>query len=136
MCVGALPGTECALARSLLMVRKGNAMASQTMVETIDHFFELAVVRGHTDPMLRRTSGSCRFDVVGVGSWLVRADHGTVTVSETESSTPADSTLTASEEDFLLMARGQQSPLTAFMQGRLQVTGAWTLAERFTHLFP
>jgi predicted lipid carrier protein YhbT len=118
------------------MLRKGNAMASQTMVETIDHFFELAVVRGHSDPMLRRTSGSCRFDIISIGSWLVRADNGTLTVNAVQSSTPADSTLTANEDDFLRMTRGQQSPLTAFMQGRLQVTGNLALAERFTHLFP
>jgi predicted lipid carrier protein YhbT len=111
-------------------------MTIQPAVETIDHFFEQAVVRGHSDPMLRRTSGSCRFDVIGVGSWLVRADHGTLTVSEAESSTPADGTLAASEGDFLLMARGQQSPLTGFMQGRVQITGNLALAERFAHLFP
>jgi predicted lipid carrier protein YhbT len=111
-------------------------MASQTTVESIDHFFESAAARGAKDPMLRRASGTCRFDVSGVGSWLVRADQGVVTVAETQGATPADSTLSATEDDFLHMARGEQNPLTAFMQGRLQVTGKIALAERFLRLFP
>ena len=53
----------------------------------------------------------------------MRADHGAITCNEAESSTAADSTITVSESDFLAMASGQQNPTTAFMQGRLQVSG-------------
>src|SRR5262249_37291367 len=104
--------------------------------DTIERFFESAAVRGSSDPMLRHATGTCRFDIVGAGSWLVRADHGAVSVSVALGPTPADSVLTASESDFIRMARGEQNPLTAFMQGRLQVTGQLPLAERFLHLFP
>src|SRR5215467_9352315 len=97
-------------------------MASQTVVETIEHFFE-AAARSGRDPMLRHASGSCRFDVVGVGSWLVHADYGALTVDKAEHMTPADSTVTASEADFLRMAHGEQNPRTAFMQGRVKLMG-------------
>jgi len=111
-------------------------MASSTGAHTIERFFQSAAVRGSSDPMLRHASGTCRFDVVGVGSWLVRADNGTISVSEARGPAPADSILIASEADFLRMVRGDQNPLTAFMQGRLRVTGQLPLAERFLHLFP
>jgi putative sterol carrier protein len=111
-------------------------MASKTDVDTIGYFFENAAARGKSDFMLRRASGSCRFDVEGVGSWLVRADQGAITFTEAESSTAADSILTATESDFLAMANGQQNPMTAFMQGRLKITGNLALADRFARLFP
>jgi SCP-2 sterol transfer family len=110
-------------------------MPGQTTADTIDTFFNGAVVRCSNDPMLRHTDGTCRFEVEGVGSWLVRAEHGKLSVSEARGPAPADCTLTASEDDFLRMARGEQNPLTAFMQGRLQVTGQLALAERFADLF-
>jgi hypothetical protein len=111
-------------------------MNSQTAVSTIERFFAGAVERAGNDPMLRRAVGTCRFDVVGCGSWLVRADRGVLTVDEAHEQLPADCTLTASEDDFLRMARGEQNPLTTFMRGRLQTSGQISLAERFLHLFP
>src|SRR5262249_53105162 len=111
-------------------------MASPTGVDTIERFFASAVARGSNDPMLRHATGTCRFDIVGIGSWLVRADHGTLSVNEARGPTPADCTLTASADDFVRMARGEQNPLTTFMRGRLQLTGRIQLAERFLHLFP
>src|SRR5262249_47480624 len=104
--------------------------------DAIGRFFESAALRGSNDPMFRHATGTCRFDVLGVGSWLVQVDQGTISVSEAQGPAPADSVLTASENDFLRMARGEQNPLTTFMQGRLQVTGHLPLAERFLHLFP
>ncbi len=111
-------------------------MASKTDIETIGYFFENAAARGQSDIMLRRTSGSCRFDIVGVGSWLVRVDQGAITFTVAESSTAADCTLTATESDFLAMASGRQNPMTAFMQGRLKGTGNISLGDRFLRLFP
>jgi predicted lipid carrier protein YhbT len=111
-------------------------MARQAVVETIELFFEAAAARGGRDPMLRHASGSCRFDVVGVGSWLMRADHGALTFDKAEHTTPADSTVTASEDDFLRMAHGEQNPRTAFMQGRVKLAGNLALADRFLYLFP
>src|SRR5262245_6527478 len=111
-------------------------MASQTVVETIELFFEDAAMRGTRSPMLRHASGSCRFDVVGVGSWLVRADQGALTIAKAEPMTPGDSTVTASEDDFLRIARGEQNPRTAFMQGRVKMSGNLALADRFLSLFP
>jgi predicted lipid carrier protein YhbT len=111
-------------------------MGSQTAADTIERFFTSAVARATNDPMLHRAAGTCRFDVVGCGSWLVRADHGVLTVAEARGPSPADCTLTAREDDFLRMARGEQNPLTTFMRGRLQMTGQIPLAERFLHLFP
>ena len=111
-------------------------MASPSGVDTIERFFAGAAVRASSDPMLRRATGTCRFDIVGAGSWLVRADHGALSVNAATESTLADCTLIATEDDFVRMARGEQNPLTSFMRGRLRMTGRISLAERFLHLFP
>jgi len=111
-------------------------MTLQPEVETITLFFENAAASGTSDLMLRSASGSCRFDVEGVGSCLVRADHGALTIAKTENTIPAESTVTASKDDFLLMAHGDQNPRTAFMQGRVKLTGNLALADRFLSLFP
>src|SRR5262245_33537618 len=108
-------------------------MASQTAVETIAFFFEDAAARGTRDPMLRHASGSCRFDIEGVGSWLVHADHGALTVARSEHTMPADSTVSASKDDFLRMAHGERNPRTAFMQGRVKLAGNLALADRFLY---
>lgn len=110
-------------------------MPSQTAADTIEAFFKSAVVRASSDPMLRHVDGTCRVEVEDVGSWFVRAEHGKLSVTEARGPAPADCTLTASEDDFLRMARGEQNPTTAFLQGRLRVTGQFPLAERFRHLF-
>ncbi len=74
------------------------------------------------DPV--RTAGldhSYVFDIDGVGAWTVRVSDGAVAVSE--GAEDADCTISASEETFARIVRGEQSPTTAYVTGKLRVAG-------------
>ena len=111
-------------------------MSAQIAYETIDRFFRDAPLHAGENPKLRYFVGTCQFDVEGVGSWLVEADRGRLTVREPRGPEETDCVIRASEKDFLRLISGEQNPITAFMQGRLQLTGQLSFGERFVHLFP
>lgn len=46
----------------------------------------------------------------------------------------ASTTLTVSDEDFVLMAQGKLQPQSAFMKGKLKVTGNIMLAQKLAPL--
>jgi glycogen debranching enzyme len=69
---------------------------------------------------------SHRFDVQGVGTWRVALDHGEFDVSEGPAE--ADLTLELTEQVFLDIVRGQQNPMTAFLNGSVKMSGDFTLA--------
>jgi hypothetical protein len=83
---------------------------------------------GRPDPRLQGISGSYRFDVEGVGSWRTEVRDGLVTI--TESTAPADCVIRCDEADFVRIARGEQSLLTAVLQGRVQSEGDYALAQQ------
>jgi glycogen debranching enzyme len=70
--------------------------------------------------------GSHRFDVQGVGTWRVELDDGRFDVSE--SSEEADLMLELTEQVFLDIVRGEQNPITAFLNGSVKMSGDFTLA--------
>ena len=111
-------------------------MSTQLAYETIDRFFKDVPVHAALNPKLRYFVGSCRFDVEGVGSWLVEAERGRMTVREPRELEDTDCVFRASEKDFLRLISGEQNPITAFMQGRLQLTGPLSFGERFAYIFP
>jgi putative sterol carrier protein len=43
----------------------------------------------------------------------------------------ADCVIASSEDDFMRMIRGEQNPLTALLQGRINITGDMALAQKF-----
>jgi putative sterol carrier protein len=69
---------------------------------------------------------SHRFDVQGVGTWRVALDDGEFDVSEGPAE--ADLTLELTEQVFLDIVRGQQNPMTAFLNGSVKMSGDFTLA--------
>ena len=102
------------------------------MTESAREFFEEAKHR--IDP--ERTRGmraSYRFDVDGVGSWHLDVNDGDVVLSESDAD--ADCVIQASESDFVRIARGEQSAVTAYMLGRVKVQGDVSLATRLRDLF-
>ena len=95
-------------------------------------FFE--TLASSADPA--RTAGidsSYLFDVEGAGQWLVAVEDGTVRV--TEGGGEADATIRTSEETFLKIVRGEQNPATAYMTGKLRVSGDVGAALKLQKLF-
>jgi putative sterol carrier protein len=77
-------------------------------------------------------TASYRFDIAGVGSWHVDVNGGAVTVEE--SNAPADCTVATDEQTFLAVVQGEQSPIGAYMTGKIRVEGDMGLALRLRDL--
>jgi putative sterol carrier protein len=74
-----------------------------------------------------------RFDIEGAGSWRVEVDDGSVSVSESDAS--ADCVIAVPEDLFLRIVSGRQSPMGAFLMGKIRVEGDTALAMRLKDLF-
>jgi putative sterol carrier protein len=61
------------------------------------------------------------FAIDGAGTWTVKVEDGKVAVSEGD--TGGDCTISTSESTFEKIVQGRQSPLTAYMTGRVKITG-------------
>ena len=99
---------------------------------TVQEFF--AELPGRADPA--KTAGMQNtyvFDVDGVGQWTVAVDDGTVSVSE--GAGEADCTISASEETLLKIASGAANPTTAYMTGKLKISGDMGAALKLQKLF-
>jgi putative sterol carrier protein len=78
-------------------------------------------------------TASYKFVIDGAGTWHVDVDDGKVTV--TEDGGEADTTITASDETFMKIARGEQNPTAAYMSGKLKVSGDMGQAMKLQKLF-
>jgi putative sterol carrier protein len=61
------------------------------------------------------------FVIEGAGTWTVKVDGGKVSVSEGD--TGGECTFKTSEKTFTRIIDGDQNPLTAYMTGKLKVSG-------------
>ena len=73
------------------------------------------------------------FDVDGEGLWLVEVRDGKLRVAE--GSGPADVTISLSAKTFEALASRRQSPVVAYMQGKLKVKGDTAAALKLQKLF-
>ncbi len=78
-------------------------------------------------------NASYRFDIDGAGSWLVEVDDGKVSVSENGGD--ADTIISTSAETFMKIAGGEQNPTSAYMSGKLKVSGDMGQAMKLQKLF-
>jgi putative sterol carrier protein len=102
------------------------------MPESPREFFETLETR--VDPAKAAgLNASYVFEIHGAGTWLVEVDDGKVSVSETEGE--ADTTISTSEETFMKIANGQQNPTSAYMSGKLKVSGDMGQAMKLQKLF-
>src|SRR5262249_13135316 len=99
-------------------------------------------VRGFFESLEGRAQGSSKaaglnatylFDIDGAGKWLVPVENGKPSVSEGDGA--ADTTISASEQTFLRIVNGEQNATTAFMTGKLRVTGDMGNAMKLQQLF-
>src|SRR5262245_13112849 len=81
------------------------------------------------NPLLAGVHGSFLFDIKDAGCWHVTVDDGRIDTKE--SNEPAQCGIECQEEDFLQIIEGRQNLVTAFMQGRVKVTGDMALAQKF-----
>jgi putative sterol carrier protein len=101
-------------------------------VESAREFFE--GLPGRIGPeRARPLDASYRFDIEGAGSWRLEADGEKAVV--TESDAPADCVIRTDENTFLRILRGEQSPMGAYMTGKIRVEGDLSLALRLRDVF-
>jgi putative sterol carrier protein len=74
------------------------------------------------------------FDVTDEGRWLVEVRDGAVTVSD-GAGREADVTIEVSSAVFEKIASGQQNPATAYMTGKLKISGDMNVALKLQKLF-
>jgi putative sterol carrier protein len=99
---------------------------------TVQEFF--AQLPERADPA--KTAGMSNryvFDVEGVGQWTVAVEDGTVSVDE--GAGEADCTISASEETLLKIAKGEANATTAYMAGKLKISGDMGAALKLQKLF-
>jgi ubiquinone biosynthesis protein UbiJ len=85
------------------------------------------------DERARGIWGTYRFDVEGVGSWLVRVTDGEIAVKAGGGA--ADCAIACEAGDLFAIASGVQNLLTAMMQGRVRIGGDLVLAQRLHGFF-
>lgn len=89
----------------------------------------------HVDPSrIAEIDNSYLFKVTDEGEWLVEVRNGVVTVSDGAGRT-ADVTIEVSSAVFDRIASGQQNPATAYMTGKLKVSGDMNVALKLQKLF-
>ena len=97
-----------------------------------EFFEDLAAGTESGSARTRGLTATYRFDVEGAGSWRVSVDDGSVSVSETDAA--ADCVIAVPEELLLRIVRGAQSPMGAFLMGKIRVEGDAALAMRLKDL--
>ena len=99
-------------------------------------FFERLADRGY-EPLLGRTTGRARFDVVDgdrTHRWLVTFDKGSVAVSRRQGH--ADAVVTASQASFDRAVVGKLNLMAAALRGEVKLSGDPRLLVRLQRLFP
>jgi|SRR2546422_3988699 len=73
------------------------------------------------------------FDIQGEGQWLVEVRNGTIHVSEGVAD--ADVIISVASDTFDKLASGRQNPVTAYMTGKLKISGDTGAALKLQKLF-
>jgi putative sterol carrier protein len=75
------------------------------------------------------------FDISGDqgGKWVARVEGGKLSITE-GTTDAADMTMTCSDTDLIAMIRGEQSPVSLFMGGKLKIDGNMSLAMKLQSL--
>jgi putative sterol carrier protein len=94
-------------------------------VENAREFFETLPGRAGSRGA-QALDASYRFDVDGAGSWRVESDGERLLVTKSEA--PADCVIRTDEQTFLRIVGGEQSPMGAYMTGKVKVEGDLGLA--------
>jgi putative sterol carrier protein len=99
---------------------------------TAREFFETLEARAEPG-RIRGIDHSYLFDIEGEGQWLVDVRGESIRV--TEGAGDADVTITVGSETFDRIASGRQNPVTAYMSGKLKISGDTAAALKLQKLF-
>src|SRR5438045_9633248 len=102
------------------------------MAESVQDFFANLESRADSSKTAGMTN-SYVFEIEGAGEWKVDVDDGKITV--TEGGGDADAVISTSEETFEKIVAGEQNPTSAYMSGKLKVTGDLGAAMKLQKLF-
>lgn len=97
---------------------------------TVQEVFEMVL---RLDPVkLQGFNGVVRFDLGGEGGgqWTLILKDEEVKLDKGET-LPADVTFTMKAQELVDIANGELNPISAYMQGKVQVSGDMSLAMRF-----
>ena len=99
------------------------------MAASADVFAALTkAVESKGSELVSKFQGVVKFKIDG-HEWLVDLKNGTGSVEENGSG-KADITVTVADKDFVQMAMGKLNPQSAFMGGKLKVSGNMALAMK------
>ena len=121
-------GAPCSKAAPASREEEGIGVSTSTATDPAEvaaYFDRLG--REHRDTQIRGLSGTCRFDVESVGSWLVIVNDGHVDVRS--GGGPADSVVGCTADAFLSVVRDGANGFTAALRGRLRVSGNLALIQ-------
>jgi putative sterol carrier protein len=105
------------------------------MSDPTGQFFAELGSRGH-EPMLRKATGTLRFDLVDGTSkaqWSVALKKGDVSVSQTNAE--ADCVVTTDRSLFDAIVRGETNAMAAVLRGEIGVEGETELLVLFQRVF-
>jgi putative sterol carrier protein len=105
------------------------------MSDPTGEFFAELGSRGH-EPMLRKATGTLRFDLVDGTSktqWSVALKKGDVSVSQTNAE--ADCVVTSDRSLFDAIVRGEKNAMAAVLRGEIGVEGDTELLVLFQRVF-
>jgi len=104
--------------------------------DPVERFFAELATRGH-EPLLRKASGSTRFDVRDgkrTRRWVVTVDDGDIAVRTGKGE--AACVVRADKAVFDRIVGGRMNAVAAVLRGDLEVEGDWRLIVRMQRLFP
>jgi putative sterol carrier protein len=104
--------------------------------DVTDRFFAELGARG-VEPLLRKASGSVRFEIVDdrrVRRWVLAMSKGQVEVAV--GGGEAECVVRADSKVFDRLATGRMNAVAAVLRGDLRVSGDWRLLVLVQRLFP
>jgi putative sterol carrier protein len=99
---------------------------STSMPAEVSAYFDNLKIQ-HRDTQIRGFSGTCRFDIEPVGSWLMIVDDGHVDARQ--GGGPADTVVGCTADEFLRIICAGENGFTAALRGELRVSGNLALIQ-------